>query len=85
MAKLESSPLYPVNLSVGGIPVNLVKNRTPQGRFQIAKVLKPGGPHEGDFVVLWEGDSEGEAEAFARTQVERDSPGLLSQSAQQTF
>jgi hypothetical protein len=85
MAKLESSPLYPVNLSVGGIPVNLVKNRTPQGRFQIARVLKAGGPQEGDFLVLWEGGSESEAEVFARMQVEKDSPGLLSQAAQPAF
>ncbi|MFY9911064.1 MAG: hypothetical protein WCF22_22290 [Candidatus Sulfotelmatobacter sp.] len=80
MAKLESSPLYPVNLSVGGVPVNLVKNKTPQGRFQIARVLKTGSPREADFVVLWEGESESQADAFARTQVERDSPGLLSQA-----
>jgi hypothetical protein len=77
MAKLKSIPLYPVNLSVGGIPANLVKNRTPEGKFQIARVLKPGGPQEGDFEVLWEGDSESEAESFARTQVEKDSPGML--------
>jgi len=82
MAKLESSSLYPVNLSVGGIPVNLVKNRTPQGKFQIARVLRPGGSQEADVVILWEGDSEGEAETFARAQVEQDSPGLLSQGAQ---
>jgi len=78
MSKLRSSPLYPVNLLVGGIPANLVKNRTPDGKFQIAKVISPGGPQEGDFEVLWEGDSEAEAEAFARTQAERDSPGILS-------
>jgi hypothetical protein len=79
MSKLESSPLYPVNLSVGGVPVNLVKNKTPQGRFQIARVLKSSGPREADFVILWEGESESQADAFARTQVESDSPGLLSQ------
>lgn len=78
MSKLRSTPLYPVNLSVGGIPANLVKNKTPEGRFQIARTLKPGGPQEGDFEVLWEGDSEAEAETFARAQVERDSPGTLS-------
>ncbi len=78
MAKLRSIPLYPVNLSVGGIPANLVKNRTPDGRFQIAKVLQAGGPQDGDFEVLWEGDSEAEAEAFARTQAEKDFPGILS-------
>lgn len=70
--------MYPVNLSAGGIPVNLVKNRTPEGRFQIAKVLQPGGPQEGEFEVLWEGNSEAEAEAFARTQAEKDYPGILS-------
>jgi len=78
MAKLRSSPLYPVTLSVRGIPANLVKNKTPDGRFQIARVLQPGGPLEGDFEVLWEGDSEAEAEEFARTQVEKDSPGILA-------
>jgi len=77
MAKLKSVPLYPVNLSAGGIPTNLVKNRTPEGKFQIARVVKAGGPQDGDFVVLWEGDSESEAESFARTQVEKDSPGML--------
>lgn len=77
MAKLKSVPLYPVNLSAGGIPTNLVKNRTPDGKFQIARVLKPGGPQEGEFEVLWESDSESEAESFARTQVEKDSPGML--------
>lgn len=79
MAKLRATPWYPVNLSVGGIPVNLVKNRTPEGKFQIAKILSPGGPQDGEFEVLWEGDSEPEAEAFAVTQIEKESPGLLNQ------
>lgn len=78
MAKLNSMPLYPVNLSAGGIPVNLCKNKTPDGRFQIARVLKPGGPHEGEFEILWEGTSESEAEEFARLEAERSFPGLLS-------
>jgi hypothetical protein len=78
MVKLRSTSLYPVNLSVGGIPANLVKNRTPEGKFQIAKVLQAGGPQDGDFEVLWEGDSEAEAEAFARTQAEKEFPGILS-------
>jgi hypothetical protein len=78
MAKLSSAPLYPVNLSVGGIPANLVKNRTPEGKFQIAKVLKSGGPRKGEFELLWEGESEEEAEAFARTQAEKEFPGILT-------
>jgi hypothetical protein len=78
MAKLSSAPLYPVNLSVGGIPANLVKNRTPEGKFQIARVLKSGGPREGEFELLWEGESEAEAEAFARTQAEKEFPGILT-------
>jgi hypothetical protein len=79
MAKLRSVPLYPVNLSVGGIPANLVKNRTPEGKFQIARVLKSGGPLEGDFELLWEGESEAEAEAYARAEAEREFPGILAQ------
>jgi len=54
MAKLNSAPLYPVNLSGGRIPVNLLLNKTPEGKFQIARVNKPGGPQEGDFDVLKE-------------------------------
>jgi hypothetical protein len=78
MAKLRSVPLYPVSLFVGGIPANLCKNKTPDGKFQIARVLKPGGPQEGEFEVLWEGDSESEAEAFARIEAEKEFPGLLT-------
>jgi hypothetical protein len=78
MSKLRSVPLYPVNLSVGGVPANLCKNKTPDGKFQIAKVLKSGGPQEGDFEVLWEGDSEFEAEEFARKEAEKLFPGLLT-------
>lgn len=70
--------MYPVNLSAGGIPVNLCKNKTPNGRFQIARVLTPGGPQEGEFEILWEGNSESEAEEFARLEAERSHPGLLS-------
>jgi hypothetical protein len=82
MAKLNSVPLYPTNLSANGIPVNLCKNRTPEGKFQIARVLKPGGPQEGEFEVLWEGDSEWKADAFSKQQIERDFPGLMSQRSQ---
>lgn len=78
MAKLRSVPLYPVTLLLGGIPANLCKNKTPGGKFQIAKVLKPGGPQEGEFEVLWEGDSESEAEEFARIEAEKAFPGLLT-------
>lgn len=59
--------------------MNLVKNKTPEGKFQIARVLAPGGPQEGEFEVLWNGDSEAEADAFSRQQVEKDFPGLMSQ------
>jgi hypothetical protein len=75
---LRSAPLYPVNLSIGGVPANLCKNKTPEGRFQIAKVLKAGSPQEGDFEILWEGTNESEAEEFARLEVERSFPGLLT-------
>jgi hypothetical protein len=68
MAKLRSQPLYPITLTARGVPVNLCKNRTPEGKFQIARILRPGGPQEGEFEVLWEGESEFEADAFARSQ-----------------
>jgi hypothetical protein len=78
MSKLQSVDLYPVNLMVGGVPANLCKNKTPDGRFQIARVLKPGGPQEGEFEILWEGRSESEAEEFARLEAEKSFPGLLA-------
>jgi hypothetical protein len=79
MAKLNSTPGYPTNILANGIPVNLCMNRTPEGKYQIAKVLQPGGPQEGEFEVLWEGDSEYEADAFSTQQIEKDFPGLMSQ------
>lgn len=77
MAKLKSAPLYPVTLTGGGIPVNLVLNKTPEGKFQIAKVNKPGGPQEGDFDVLKEFQDESSAREYARSQVQKDFPGLI--------
>ena len=68
MAKLRSVPLYPETLTMNGVPINLCLNKTPEGKFQIAKILRPGKPDEGEFEVIWEGDSELYARAFARTQ-----------------
>lgn len=85
MAKFRSAPLYPVTLSLGGVPANLCKNRTPEGKFQIAKILKPGGPQEGEFEVLWEGDSEDEAENFARREAEKEFPGPISDRVSQVL
>ena len=53
---------------MNGVPINLCLNKTPEGKFQIAKILRPGKPDEGEFEVIWEGDSELYARAFARTQ-----------------
>jgi hypothetical protein len=78
VAKLRSVALYPVNLSVGGIPANLCKNKTPEGKFQIARVFDNGGPQGAEFEVLWEGDSEAEAENFARREAEKAFPGLVT-------
>jgi hypothetical protein len=78
VGKLSSVPLYPVTLSVRGVPADLCKNKTPDGKFQIARVLKPGGPQEGEFEVLWEGDNEFEGEEFARMEAEKEFPGLLT-------
>jgi hypothetical protein len=75
MAKLRSMPLYPENLLRGSIPVNLCKNKTPEGVFQIARVLSPGGPQEGEFEVLHEGDEAG-ADVFWNQLVDKEYPGL---------
>jgi hypothetical protein len=74
--KLESQPLYPLSKYAKGILTNMVLNLTPDGKFQVARVLKPGGPAEGDFEVLLEG-SEIECENFWSNQVRNDFPGLI--------
>lgn len=76
MTKLNSVPLYPITLTAGGMPVNLCKNKTAEGKFQIARVLKPGGPQEGEFEVLYEGDESG-ADAFAHQQIDKEYPRLV--------
>lgn len=53
----------------------MVLNLTPDGRFQIARVLKPGGPTEGEFEILFEG-SEQDCMGFWREQVRKELPGL---------
>jgi hypothetical protein len=76
--KLDSAPLFPTSL-VGpqGIPTNLVLNKTSDGQYQVARVLKPGGPKEGEFEVLFTSLSVQECKDFARAQVGKDMPGLL--------
>lgn len=74
--KLKSAPLFPISLSANGLPTSLCKNKTPDGRFQIARVLRPGGPQEGEFEVLYEGDEPG-ADSFARKQIADDFPGVV--------
>ena len=76
--KLESAPLYPVIVSAKGIPTNLVRNLTPSGKWQIARVVVPGGPAESDFDLLFEG-SQQECERFLRERVDKEFPGLISQ------
>ncbi|MDE3181341.1 MAG: hypothetical protein KGM47_16990 [Acidobacteriota bacterium] len=74
--KIPSQPGYPITTFANGIPTNLAKNLTPNGTWQIVRILKPGGPTEGDFEILFEG-SELDCDGFLQKQVKRDSPGLL--------
>lgn len=76
--KLESAPLYPVNISANGIPVGLVKNLTPHGKYQIARVRIPGGANESDHELLFEGSHQA-CEQFLSREIERRFPGLLGQ------
>jgi hypothetical protein len=67
MARPNSVPLYPKALTAGGILLNLVLNRTPDKKFQVARILKPGGPLEGDFEVLRGFDDQQAAREYATT------------------
>jgi hypothetical protein len=51
--KLDSVSL--TNIVARGFPTNLVKSETPSGTWEVARVLAPGGPKEGEFQLLWEG------------------------------
>ncbi len=75
--KLDSAPLFPTSLTAVGFPTNLVLNKTPAGQYQVARVLAPGGPKEGEFEILFTSESEQECRDFAREQSEKDMPGLL--------
>lgn len=74
--KLESAPLWPKNFFAKGIPTSLVTNCTPSGVYEVARVLSPGGPTEGDFQILFSGTQQ-QCDDFLRQQVETDFPGLL--------
>ncbi len=78
MARLRSIEPYPINVKINGIGTNLVRNITPEGKHQIARVLGPSAnnPSEHDCKVLFEG-SIPQCEAFLRTQIEKDFLGLL--------
>jgi hypothetical protein len=77
MSELNSVPLYPISLAAADYPTNLVLNKTPEGRFQIARVVKPGGPNEGEFEVLHECADEASAREYARSVVRKEFPGLV--------
>lgn len=77
ISKLNSVPLYPISLAAAGYPTNLVLNKTPEGLFQIARVIKPGGPNEGEFEVLYDCQDEASAREYARTKVAQQSPDLF--------
>lgn len=77
--KLESAPKFPVSVSANGFPTNFVRNQTPSGKWQIARVLLPGGPAENDLELLFEGSRE-DCEEFLYGKIEEEFPGLLEQS-----
>jgi len=78
MAKLESVPPFPSNISANGIPTNFVRNVTPDGKHQIARVLKGGGANEADFEILFTGTQQ-VSEQFLHQLIEKEFPGLMNQ------
>jgi hypothetical protein len=72
--KLESSgPQYPSQVVANKLLTHFVRNETPTGTYQIAKVLG-----EKDYEVLFAGTRE-EGEAFLRVLIDRDYPDLMKQ------
>jgi hypothetical protein len=77
MPKLDSMPTYPITLVAKGIPTPFVINKTNDGKFQIARILKGGGANEADFDVLFTGADQQSAKDFWLEQVRKEMPGLL--------
>lgn len=77
--KLQSVPPYPANVVANGIPTNFVRNVTPEGKYQIARVKTGGGAAENDFDVLYDGNSREEGEAVLQQKIEEEYPGLMNQ------
>ena len=77
MAKLDSMPTYPITLIANGIPTPFVINKTKDGKFQIARVLKGGDASEADFEVLFTGLDQKSAKDFWLERVREEMPGLL--------
>ncbi len=77
--KLQSVHPYPVSVSANGFPTNFVRNLTPSGKYQIARVLVPGGSAENDFELLFEG-AQHECEEFLRDKIDEEFPGLMQQA-----
>ena len=64
--KLSSEPPYPSQVIANGIPTNFVRNKTPEGIFQIARVRG-----ERDHELLFEG-SQGQCEHYLLEAVEKE-------------
>jgi hypothetical protein len=50
-----------LSVTGGDILVNLCGNKTPDGVFQIARILSLGGSLEDEFEILFEADEEGKS------------------------
>jgi len=73
-----SVPPYPLVHVVNGSPTNLAMNKTPEGVFQVVRVIRPGGPCEGDYELLFQGEIK-DCANFLRQQLKQDFPGLLKE------
>ena len=76
MAKLDSVPLFPKSLLFkGGMPTGHYM-KTPDGKFQVARVVKGGGASEADYEVLFTGPDEKSARDFLDDLVRKGLNGL---------
>lgn len=74
--KLQSQvPKYPSSVVANGVFTNFVRNLTPDGVYQIARILDANAR---EYEVLFEG-SQPDGEQFLRDLVEKEFPGLMNQ------
>jgi len=70
VAILNSVFPFPMDIS-RGLPMGLLINKRPDGKFELARRLRPGHAQEGEFEILHTCDTYRDAENWAIEQLKK--------------